>query len=428
MLAGLCIALLLLLLASGMPVGFALGFAGGVGLYALGGLTTVLGILKTTPLASVDSYELVSIPMFLLMANFVIVSRVADEMFETAAAWLGRLPGGLAYATALTGAAFGAISGSSTAAAATLSATSIPGMVSQGYEPRLAAGVVAISGTLAMLIPPSVSIVLYAILADESIGQLLIAGIVPGLLVTLAIMLTVLVLIKLDPRRAPQGRSYSWREKLLSLRSVAPFLLLFSAVTGAIYLGVATPTEAAGMGAFCAGALAVARRCKAADLFAAAMSAARASCMIGMIILGAHVFGYFLTLTQTTQSLVQAIADSGASREVILIAILALFLVLGCFMDQVAILILTVPILLPVIKALGYDPIWFGIITIVMAEIGMVTPPLGLNVFVVSRYTGMPAAEVFRGVAPHVAAHLVLVALLCALPGIILWLPSTMSP
>lgn len=418
---------LLALLVFGLPVALALGMSGALGLYLIGGFQTVAGILASTPLAAVSSYEFVAIPMFILMANIIIASGVADEMFEVAKTWVGRTPGGLAHATALTGAAFGAISGSSTAAAATLSATSIPGMIKQGYDRRMAAGVVAISGTLAMLIPPSVAMVLYAILADLSVGKLLIAGIVPGLLVTLTIMLTVAFLVWRDPRSAPAASSYTWLEKIRSLRVAWTFIVLFMMVTGVIYLGVATPTEASALGALAACALALWRGTPFSAFKRAVIVAAEASCMIGFIIVGAQVFGYYVTMTQATQSLVNTVMGSGLPTWAILVFVLFIYLVLGCFMDLVAMLILTVPIVSPLMHQLGYDPIWFAVITIVMAEVGMVTPPLGMNVFVIAKYTKMPVGDVFRGSYPHVAAHLLLVAVLVLFPQLITWLPSTMK-
>ena len=370
--------LLFALLVVGIPVGFALGISGAVGLLAVGGPRIVFGVLATTPLSSTASYELITIPMFLLMAEFVIMSGVANDLFRAAATWVGRVPGGLGVATALAGAGFGAISGSSTAAAATLSATTIPAMIEQGYEPKLACGVVAISGTLAMLIPPSIALVLFGIIADVSIGKLLIAGIIPGILVTFTIALTVFALVMLDPRRAPIGRSYSLREKVASLKVAGPMCVLFTLVTGIIYLGVATPTEAAGFGAMGAFLLAlksgtVNRR----SLHTALVNAAGTACMIFMIILGAKVFGYFLTLTQFTQQAVALVNSLGLSRWVVLAIILLVYLILGCIMDQVAILILTVPVMLPVVVALGFDPIWFGVIVIVLAEGGPVDAARG---------------------------------------------------
>ncbi len=422
-------ALLFALLAIGIPVAFALVTAGALGLYLVGGWDTLVGVLSTAPLSTAASYELISVPLFILMAEFVIMSGVADNLFKAAATWVGRVPGGLGMATALAGAGFGAISGSSTAAAATLSSTTMPAMLKQGYDPKLAGGVVAISGTLAMLIPPSIALVLYGIIADVSIGALLIGGVIPGILVTLVIMGTVRVLVFIDPKAAPGGRAYSMREKLASLKVVGPMLFLFMAVTGVIYTGIATPTEASALGAF--GAFLIAlweRKVTRAALARALVRAAHAGCMIIMIVVCAKIFGYFFTLTQSTQSLVAWVSSLDASRWAILGLILLGYLILGCLMDQVAILILTVLIVLPLVKALGFDPVWFGVIVIVMAEVGLVTPPVGLNVFVVARYAKRPLAEIFRGVWPHVLAHLLLVGVLVAFPQIILWLPSRMAP
>ncbi len=420
--------LLFALLALGAPVGFALAIAGSVGLIAIGGVDMALGVLETTPFSAANSYELITVPMFLLMAEFVILSGVADSLFQAASTWVGRVPGGLAMATALAGAGFGAISGSSTASAATLSATTIPAMLKAGYEPRLACGVVAISGTLAMLIPPSIALVLYGIISGANIGELLIGGVIPGLLVTAVIMATVYFLVWRDPARAPAGRAYSMGEKFVSLKVVGPMIFLFFCVTGLIYSGVATPTEASGIGAFGAFLIALhARRVNIASVRQALVKATHTSCMILMIILGASIFGYFFTLTQSTQQLVAWISSLHVYHWVIIALILSGYFVLGCLMDQVAILILTVPVVLPLITALGYDPVWFGVIVIVMAEVGLVTPPVGLNVFVVARCTGRPLGEIFQGVLPHVIAHLFLVWVLVAFPQIILWLPSTMK-
>ncbi len=419
------VSFLIVFLLGGLSVALSLSLAGVIGLYLVGGMDLVSGILSATTLPAVSSYELSTIPMFILMANLIIVSGVGDELFDTASKWVGRVPGGLAYATSITGAAFGAISGSSTASAATLASTTIPGMIKEGYEPKLAAGVVAISGTLSMLIPPSVAIVLYAIMVDESVAKLLVAGIIPGLLVTFTISATVFVLIVLDPKRAPSGTSYSFKEKILALRNTGSFVLLFLLVTGAIYTGVATPTEASAFGATGALFLALLRG-RWAQVGEAFISAARTSCMIGFIIIGAHIFVYFLTMTQATQGLITYIADTGAPRELVLLAVIIILLVLGCFMELISMLILTVPILFPLMTSLGYDPIWFGILFIVVAEVGMVTPPLGLNVFVVASYSKIPAHQVFRGTFPHVIAHLIIILLLVLFPEIVLWLPSSM--
>jgi tripartite ATP-independent transporter DctM subunit len=417
------------LLAIGVPVAFAMAFAGSVGLYIVGGSAALFGILQTAPLSTVSSYELIAIPMFLLMAEFVLVSGVADDLFKCAAAWVGRVPGGLGMATAITGAAFGAICGTSTASAATLSSTSLPAMLRQGYEPKMAAGVVAISGTLAMLIPPSVALVVFGLLAEVSIGKLLIGGIVPAVIVTGAIMGTVYLLVVMDPSRAPTPKRVPLAERLQLLRAVGPMLTLFGIVTGVIYTGIATPTEASAIGSFGAFLLAIAKRkLTPRTLYKALLGSAHGTCMIAAILLGASIFGYFFALTQVTQDLVAWVGALPTSRWVIICLLLLGYIVLGSFMDQIAILVLTVPIVLPLIKSLGFDPIWFGVIKIVTAEVGMITPPIGLNCFIVARYSGRPVSEVFQGTWPHFIAHIFVIALFVAFPQLILWLPTHMTP
>jgi tripartite ATP-independent transporter DctM subunit len=331
-------------------------------------------------------------------------------------------------ATALAGAGFGAICGTSTASAATLSSTSLPAMIRQGYEPKMAAGVVAISGTLSMLLPTSVALVIFGLLAEVNIGKLLISGIVPAILVTFTIMATIYFLVWQDPSRAPAAKSVPWREKFALLWQVSPMVVLFSIVTGTIYLGVATPTEASAFGAFGAFLLAIVKgKITPSSLYATLLRASHGTCMIIMILVGASIFGYFFTLTHVTQDLVAWIGSLPASRWVIITLILCGYIVLGSFMDQIAILVLTVPIVLPLIKTLGFDPIWFGVIKIVTAEVGMITPPVGLNCFIVARYAKRPVAEVFHGTFPHFIAHLIVIAILVAFPSIILWLPSQMG-
>lgn len=428
MIAVLVLGLLFLLLAAGVPVGFAMALSGCFGLYEAGGWYVVAGVLQTTPLSTVSSYELITIPMFLLMADLVLLSGVADDLFTAASAWVGRIPGGLGMATALAGAGFGAICGTSTASAATLSSTSLPAMIRQGYEPKMAAGVVAISGTLAMLLPTSVALVIFGLLAEVNIGQLLVSGIIPAMLITATIMLTILFLVWRDPSRAPTVAAVPWKQRFSLLGRVSPMLVLFSLVTGTIYLGVATPTEASAFGAFGALVLAVLRgKVTPPTLLRTLQRAAHGTCMITLILVGASIFGTFFTLTNVTQDIVGWVGGLDTSRYVIIAIILAGYIVLGSFMDQIAILVLTVPIVLPLIKSLGFDPIWFGIIKIVTAEVGMVTPPIGLNCFIVARYANRPVSEVFRGTWPHFVAHIAAIAVLVAFPGIILWLPSHMG-
>lgn len=425
----LAVAALFVLLAIGAPVGIAMGVSGALGLILqTGDSSALLGILQTAPLSAVSGYELMTIPMFLLMAEFVLLSGISDDLFTAMAAWVGRIPGGLGMATALAGAGFGAICGTSTASAATLSTTSLPAMLKQGYEPKMAAGVVAISGTLAMLIPPSVALVIYGILAEVNIGALLIGGIFPGIVVTLAIIVTVWILVARDPSRAPLAPKTSWSEKVKMLKIVSPMIFLMGLVTGVIYTGVATPTEASALGALGGFIIALSKKkVTVPALYSTLVRAARGSCMIGLILLGASIFTYFFVITHVSQDLVAWVGTLDANRYVIVTLLLVGYIILGSFMDQIAILVLTIPIVVPLVRSLGFDLVWFGVLKIVTAEVGMITPPIGLNCAVVSRYAHRPLGEVFRGTFPHFVAHLAVIALMVALPDIILVLPHHMG-
>jgi tripartite ATP-independent transporter DctM subunit len=427
MIAAVTVLVLIALLVIGTPISFSLLISGVVGLYCFGGLSAVGAVLSTMPHGTASSYEFVTIPMFLLMAEFVLRSGIGDDLFAAAAAWFGRVRGGLGIATAFAGAGFGAVCGSSTAAAATLSSTSMPAMLKNGYEPPMAAGVIAISGTLSMLIPPSLAMVVYGLLTNVSIAKMLMAGVVPGLLVTLTIAATVYFLAWQDPKRAPLGQRVPFRERLWLLRLVGPMILLFGAVTGVIYMGVATPTEASAIGALCSAVIYFARgRRTKAEVFELFAKAARTSCMLAMIILAAHVFSTVIALTGVPRSVVDWVGTLDVPPFAIILILVLIYIILGCFMDQMAILVLTLPVAAPLVQALGFDLIWFGVIVIVTAELGMVTPPFGLNVFVVAKHSGMPVGTVFRGVMPHVFAHLIAIGILLLFPALSLWLPSRM--
>lgn len=421
------LATLLFLLIVGVPVALSLLLGGGVGLLMIGGTDLLFGILATAPASAIHSYELMTIPMFLLMAEFMVVSGISSTLFTSISAWTGRIRGGLGIATTLTGAAFGAISGSSAASAATLATTSVPAMVKAGYESKFAAGIASISGTLAMIIPPSIAVIFYGLLSGTDIAKLLIAGIVPGILITITIALTIWVMILRNPAIAPRGQSSSWKTKVASLKVAAPFLLLFLLVTGLIYLGIATPVESSAMGAMGAFLLTLASgRLTFGNFREALVKTCMTSAMIGLVIVCAQLYGTFLTITGATQGLIEYVTASGMSTITIVTILILMYLVLGCFLDLISILILTIPVVMPLVNSLGLDPIWFGILVIILAEIGVVTPPVGLNVFVVARVTKMPVEHVFIGVWPHVVAHIILIVILASFPGIILWLPSQM--
>lgn len=418
---------LLGLIALGAPIAFATAIIGAVGLLWVGGADALILMLSSMSRESASVYEFVTIPMFILMAEFVLRSGVTDDLFKAGAAWFGRFPGGLGIATAFSGAGFGAICGSSAASAATLSSTSLPAMLKHGYEPSMAGGCVAASGTLAMLIPPSIAIVVYGLIAEVNIGRMLLGGVVPSILVTLAIVVTIYTLARLNPSRAPLSEPVPLSEKLQLLKSVFPVLVLFGAITGVIYSGIATPTEASAMGALFAAILYVARgRFSLSSLVELTSKAARTSCMFAFIIFGAKLFATFFALTHVTQNVIGWVGAQDVAPWLIIVALVIMFLLIGLIMDQMAILVLTVPIVAPLVSSLGFDLIWFGIIMIVVAEIGMITPPVGLNCFIVSKYSKTPVSTIFKGSLPYVVAQLVVIALLLFFPKLILWLPSQM--
>ncbi|CAM5791735.1 TRAP transporter large permease [Ottowia pentelensis] len=428
MIGVLVLVLMIVFLFSGMPVAFALGVAGAIGIYVYDGMDAVLGVLGTVPFRSAASYTLSTVPMFILMAQFISVSGTVDDVFTAAQRWLERLPGGLAVTTIFASAGMAAMSGSSTASAATLSTMAVPQMVKRGYSESLATGVVTVAGTLAIMIPPSIAFVLYGIITETSIGKLLIAGIIPGILTATMYTAAVIVWSKVRPHSMPRSSSvYSWKERFSSLNRLWPFMILATLVVGSMYAGFATPTEAAAVGAFGAFVIPlVMRRLTLRTFKSAALKTIESTAMIFAIIIGAMIFGYFLTVTQSTQSLIQYIGDLSYNRWVIMMLIILLYLVLGCIMDQVAIILVTLPLTFPLVTSLGFDPIWFGVICTKTAEIGMATPPVGINAYVVSATSKVPLDQVFRGAGPLIVVDLISLAILLAFPALSTWLPSTM--
>lgn len=417
--------LLFFLLMIGIPVAISLAISGALGILMANGLDVLLGILSASPGSALTTYELLTVPMFILMAEFMGVSGITNSLFSAVSKWTQKIDGGVGIAAVLTGAAFGAISGSSTAAAATLGKISTPAMVEQGYTPKMAGSIAAISGTIAMLIPPSIALIFYGLLSGVSIGDLLIAGIIPGILVTLTIAITIKLLLLKNPV-GKSDQSYSLKEKIASVKVAGPFILLFGIVTGLIYTGIATPVESSALGALGALILAVKSGNLGSQAFKQALiNTSCISAMIGLIIVCAHIFGYFITMTGVTRNLVNYVGALDVSPYFILFILVVLYLVLGLFLDLISILILTIPVVLPVVIALGFDPIWFGVIVILLSEIGIVTPPVGMNVFVVAKVANIPVRDLFSGVIPYILMLLGLIAILIAFPEIVLWLPST---
>jgi len=412
----------------GMPVAFSLGVAGLIGLLLVGGLDSAFSILSTTPYRTAAHYTLTTLPMFILMAQFISASQIVDDIFHAAQRWLERLPGGMAIATIFAAAGMAAMSGSSTASAATLSQIAVPQMLKYGYSRKVATGVVTVAGTLAIMIPPSIAFVLYGIITETSIGKLLIAGIIPGILTAVMYCLGILAWNKITPGVMPPSTSlYTWKDRWSSLRPLWAFIILAVSVVGSMYIGLATPTEASAFGAFGALIIPLALKRMTKSAFKKSVTGAvRTTTMIFTIIIGAMVFGYFLTLTQTTQKLIGFLGSMAVSPTTVMGMVVILYLVLGCIMDQVAIQLITLPLTFPLVTGLGYDPIWFGVISTKLAEIGLVTPPVGMNAFVVSATTKTPLEEVFQGTAILLLVDAISLILLLSFPILSTYLPSKM--
>lgn len=411
----------------GMPVAFALLSAGAIGLYIIDS-NSLFGLLTTTPYSSVASFTLCTIPLFILMAEFLARAGFAKDLYSACNKWVGQLPGGLGVSSILSCALMGSMSGSTTATAAAMSRIAIPEMDRHGYNRVISTGIIAFGGTIAGMIPPSIGIIIYGIQTETSIGKLLIAGIVPGILLTLLLSFGIYLRAKLNPDWAPVGPSFSWHEKFTSLKSLWPVIIIILIVIGSIYSGFATATESAALGAVGAAMIGVfSKRLNVNGILEALMATIRTTTMIFTIVIGAMVFGYYLTITGLTQDLVNTLTSFSMSNLGVLLMILLVYLILGFFMDAIAILLLTLPLTFPVIVELGYDPIWFGILVILMVEIGLVTPPLGVNAFVVSSITKEPIQNVFKGAIYMVFIALIVLALIIIFPDIATWLPSTIK-
>lgn len=423
------IVLLLFLLALGMPVIFVLGIVGFWGFTYLSGINGGLGLLGTVLYRTGSNYGFAIIPLFMLMGTFCFYSGLSRDLYFAVHRWLGHLPGGLAMATVGACAGFAAVSGSSVATAATMGAVALPEMERYKYDPRLSTGCIAAGGTIGILIPPSIGFVIYGILTDQSIGKLFIAGLIPGILEALFYMVTIFILCKRNPLMGPPAPRTGFTEKLLSLRGVWGILALFLLVIGGIYLGVFTPSEAAAIGAFGALIFALGRRKLSWQGFKSSLvdTASNSGMALG-ILLTSMIFGYFLAVTRLPFELADVIAGLPIPRLGILFLILLVYLVLGCVMPALAMIVLTVPIFYPLAMALGYDALWFGVIIVRIMEMAQITPPIGINVFVIKGVAkDIPMYTIFRGIIPFLVADVLEIALLIAFPQIALLLPSLMG-
>lgn len=416
------------LLALRMPIGLAMMLVGAVGIAALNSTTAALNVLGAFPYSYSAVFSLSVIPLFLLMGAFATVSGMGTDLYRTAYAWVGHRRGGLASATIIACAGFAALSGSSIAAAATMGKVALPEMERYKYDPGLATGAIAAGGTLGILIPPSTVLIVYALLTEQSVGRLFLAGFLPGLLLTLLFVATIFIVAMLNPMAGPAGEKVSLKERLKVLGNSGALLFIVIIVIGGIYTGAFTVTEAASVGAFLTFLHALwSRRLTLARFFEALLDTIKTTSMVFFILIGAHFFAPFLALTRIPMNLATAIGDLAVPALAILLIIIAVYIILGTFMEGFAMLVLTIPIVLPIVTTLGYDPIWFGIITVVVVEMGLISPPVGMNVFVVKGVAQhVPLAKIYRGIIPFWLAMAVCVFLLILFPDIALYLPNTM--
>jgi tripartite ATP-independent transporter DctM subunit len=412
-----------------VPVGMAMGLVGVVGYSMIAGAGPALKLVGQTSMRTVTDYTFGVIPMFMLMGAFVSVSGVSKELFRAANACVGHLRGGLGMATVIACGGFAAICGSSVATAATFSTVAYPEMRRYGYPQSFSTGVIAAGGTLGAMLPPSTVLAVYAVITQQDIGKLFMAGVLPGLLAMGMYVITIQLIVAVRPKMLPAGRALPWRERLAALKDVWSSLLLFAFVIGGLYGGLFTPTEAGGMGAGGAFILGIARRkLDRAGIRTALLQATRTAAAVFTVLIGALLFGYFLTITQTPQKLTGFLTGLGLGRYGVLALIMLMYLVLGCLMDAMAMIILTVPIIFPVIMALGFDPIWFGVIIVMTVELGLIHPPVGMNVFVIKSVVHeVSFTTIFKGVLPFVATDILRLVILIAFPIIALWLPGRMG-
>lgn len=418
--------LLLILLASGLPVAFSLGLGGVAGMILFMGGDGALAQLPIIGYKSLDDFVLTAVPMYILMSQILLTGKVGNDLFELANKWLRHLPGGLGIATVMACAVFAAITGSSVACAVTIGAIAIPEMLARGYDRPLVLGAVAAGGTLGILIPPSIPMILYGAITDESIGKLFMSGVVPGVIMTL--MFTAIVVYR--SRNLKREAAATWNERISALKKSIWGLFLPIIVVGGIYTGIFTPTEAAGIGTvyslfitFC-----VYRTLSFKDMPGILNDTIKTTCMIFAIMIGASLFGFVLTILDAPQALTNYVAGLETSRWVVFIAINCLLLFLGCILESVSIIFITLPILFPLIMSLGFDPIWFNVVMLLNLELALITPPVGMNLFVLQGISpDSKMTDIVKGVIPFGLAMFVLIFILCLFPELATWLPTVVK-
>lgn len=416
---------IIFLLVIGMPVAFTLSVAGILGIIQFVDVS-FLSQVPVIAYKTLDSYVLTSVPLYILMSQIMLTGRVGSGLFELGSKWMGHLPGGLGIATIFACAIFAAISGSSVATAVTIGAMAIPEMLKRSYDRKLVVGSVAAGGTLGILIPPSIPMILYGTITDESVGKLFMSGVVPGALLTV-LFICYIVFASWDKPREPRS---SHAEKMKSLRENIWGLFLPVIIIGGIYTGIFTPTEAAAVGTVYALAITffVYRSVTIQDMPAILCATIKTSCMIFSIMIGAMLFGYILTILQVPQALMRLVTEGDLNRWIVMLGINIMLLILGCVLETVSIILITLPMLYPIIKALGFDPIWFNVVLLINMELALITPPVGMNLFVIKGISeDSSIQDIIAGAAPFAAIMVFEILLLCFVPEIATWLPSVLK-
>jgi C4-dicarboxylate transporter, DctM subunit len=412
-----------------VPLAFAMGLVGFAGVWATRGLLPAMASTSQVVYETGFAYTLSVIPLFILMGNFVARAGLAHELFQAAYAFIGHVRGGLAHATIAACAGFGAICGSSIATAATMSKVAYPSMRKLGYSDSLSTGVMAAGGTLGIMIPPSTIMVIYGIVTQTNIGHLFAAGVIPGLLTAAMLMLTVAFITSRDPEHAPPGERSTWAQRWRALRGIWGVVVLVIVVLGGIYGGFFTATEGAGFGAFGAFLFALLRgRLTWKVLFGVLVESARTTAMLFTLLIAATLFANFVNFTTLPMDLKDAIERLGMSPTMIIVAMMGIYVVLGTVMEELTMVLLTIPLFFPIVTGLGFDPVWFGVLIVMIVQIGLISPPVGMNLFVLNALLpGVGLARIFKGCWPLVLTMVAVLGLLIAFPQLSLWLPSLMT-
>ena len=419
---------LLITLIVGIPIAISLAVSGMLGIYIVtGDLSKVMGIVSMAPFSSVADYALTTIPMFILMAYLSASSGLARDLYLAASNWMSHIKGGLAMATVVACGIFGAMSGASVAAASVMSRIAMPEMRRHGYSDELAAGSIGIGATLDILIPPSIAMVIYGIATQTSIGKLLIAGVIPGIIVGILLAASIYVWVTLSPSHAPETFRVPKKERWDSVLRIWPSLVLIFIVLILLYTGVATPSEVGAIGAFVAAAIGFAfGRLDLAGTLEAVKHTIRTSAMIFLILIGATIFGYYMALSRIPQHVVELVTEANLNRWVVIVGIVVVYFIVSMFMDEIPLLLLTLQLTFPMVTALGFDPIWFGVLSMLMVSMGLVFPPVGIIAFVVSATAGVDLMKVYKGTSVLMVSIVLTTILLMIFPQIALWLPATM--